>query len=96
MQDREDDVDLAQRSVQLQVESTIQSGAFQTRHLGPVRIRELRGPEQRLVVWFPPTHNVMELIVLRADVADADQLVKALVARQLQLPQDVVPEGAAG
>jgi transglutaminase-like putative cysteine protease len=89
------EIDLSKAPLQREVESTLQSGAFRTRHFGPVRIRELALPEQHVYVWFPPTHNVVEIFVLRADVDDADALVRAVIGRQLQLPDDVAPEGVS-
>ena len=42
-----------------------------------------------LWVWFPPDRNVVELLVLRADVPDGDALVREVVRRQLELPLEV-------
>lgn len=81
-----EDVDGRDRGVQAQIESTLQTGGFTTRRFGTVRLRTLRKAEQVLYVWFPPDRNVIELFVLRADVADGEQLVREVVRQQLELP----------
>jgi hypothetical protein len=80
------DVDGRDRDVQEQIERTLQTGGFETNHYGPIRLRTLRKAEQVLWVWFPPDRNVMELFVLRADVADGPQLVREAIRQQLRLP----------
>ena len=81
-----EDVDGRDRAVQQQIESSLQTGAFTTRRYGPVRLRTLQKAEQVLWVWFPPDRNVVELVVLRADVEDGPELVRELVRQQLELP----------
>lgn len=81
-----DDVDGRDRGVQLGLERVIQTGEFRTYRFGTFRVRKLEQAEQTIYVYFPPSVNVMEVFVLRADTDGADELVREVISHQLELP----------
>lgn len=80
------EVDAQNRSLQRSVESSLGAAGFRTRRFGIVRLRELQLAEQRIVVWFPPDHNVMQLFVLRSEFDRGDALIEAVLRYQQELP----------
>ena len=80
------DIDGRDRDVQRGLERVIQTGEFRTHRFGTFRVRKLEQAEQTIYVYFPPTANVMEVFVLRADTEGADELVREVISHQLDLP----------
>ncbi len=71
-----------QRDVREGVLKSISGGRFELTRIGTERVFQLRLPEQRMLVWFPPDGRYYELMVARQGFDRAEQLFVNLLAFQ--------------
>jgi hypothetical protein len=71
-----------QRDVREGVLDTIGGGRFELTRLGDERVYVLRLPEQRMLLWFPPSGLYYNLMVARQGFGDADKLFASVIAHQ--------------
>ena len=76
------DLDAGDAEVRRQVLRSIGGGAFRLTRLGVARVYALDLPEQRFLLWFPPSGRYFELMVTRKAFTRADSLFVALLDYQ--------------
>lgn len=80
-------VDVADTDVQRRIEQTLGApNGFTSARIGTIRLRTYELTEQRLFLWFPPGSRSMQLWVMRREFAQAEEVVRSMIAFQRGLP----------